>query len=172
MALTLMDLLGVEPSRTGILDDCDRWLVCHVVGKPVAKGRPRARSRGGKVTLYTPDTTLKGEAWVRQCWMDQVGQVLLAGPLEVRLMIHNPIPKSWNLKQQALAHADEVRPVTKPDLDNVGKLALDALNGIAWFDDSQVVRMVTDKRFALPSLGTALWIAVREWEPANRDWLA
>lgn len=137
----------------------------------MAKGRPRARTRGGKVTLYTPDTTIKGEAWVRQCWMDQVGQVLLTGPLEVRLKLHSPIPKSWNQKQQAQAHGDNMRPVTKPDLDNVGKLALDALNGIGWFDDSQVVRIVIDKCFALPSLGAAMWIAVREWEPAHFDWL-
>lgn len=172
MALTLADLLGVEPSRTVLSDDCDRWLICHIPGKPVAKGRPRARNRGGKVHLYTPDTTIKGEAWVRQCWMEQVGQVLLTGPLEVRLMIYNPIPKSWNLKAQAQAHADQARPVTKPDLDNVGKLALDALNGISWLDDSQVVRLVTDKRFAMPSTGTSLWIAVREWQHTDADWLA
>jgi hypothetical protein len=34
------------------------------------------------------------------------------------------------------------------------------------------VRLVTDKRFAMPSLGTSLWIAVREWQHSDRDWLA
>lgn len=170
MALTLVDLLGVEPSRTGFSEDCDRWLMCHIPGKPVAKGRPRARNMGGKVRLYTPETTLKGEAWVRQCWMSQVGQVLLTGPLEVRLLIQNPIPKSF--RASMLPHLHGMRPLTKPDLDNVGKLALDALNGIAWFDDAQVVRMAIDKAYAPLGTGTALWIAVREWVPSAQNWLA
>lgn len=43
---------------------------------------------------------------------------------------------------------DFIRPKTKPDLDNVAKVILDALNGIAYHDDSQVSRLLIEKRYA------------------------
>ena len=35
--------------------------------------------------------------------------------------------------------AGVILPITKPDWDNIGKIVSDALNGIAYRDDSQVV---------------------------------
>lgn len=32
-----------------------------------------------------------------------------------------------------------ISPTKKPDMDNVVKIVLDALNGFAWHDDAQVV---------------------------------
>ena len=172
MAVKLADLLGVEASISRLCED-SAWLLCHIPGKPVAKGRPLARRRQGQIRLLTPEATERGEAWVRQCWLDQVGHSLMTGALEVRLQICSSVPKSYAAKLQVLAAQDEVRPLTKPDLDNVCKLALDALNGIAWLDDAQVVRVVIDKRYALPSAGPALWIAVRPWAKAStlKGWL-
>ena len=171
MPIKLADLLGVEASISRLA--ASDWLMCHVPGKPVAKGRPLARRRHGQIRLLTPEATERGEAWVRQCWLNQCGHVLLTGALEVRLRICTTVPKSYNAVCQALAAQDELRPTVKPDLDNVCKLALDALNGIAWLDDCQVVRTTIDKCFALPSAGPCLWIAVREWKKALtlKDWL-
>ena len=41
----------------------------------------------------------------------------------------------------------------KPDLDNLVKTVLDSLNGLAFDDDSQVIRIEAQKYFAAPSLG-------------------
>jgi Holliday junction resolvase RusA-like endonuclease len=41
--------------------------------------------------------------------------------------------------------AGEILPVVKPDLDNVAKLILDALNGVAWHDDNQIARLTISK---------------------------
>ena len=43
---------------------------------------------------------------------------------------------------------NKVRPTKKPDCDNIAKIVLDALNGIAYYDDSQVVSLVVRKHYA------------------------
>jgi Holliday junction resolvase RusA-like endonuclease len=133
----------------------------YIPGKPFGKQRPRGRKMGKGVQLYTPEKTVTEEAYVRAVVVQKVGSPFLLGPVEVRLMILVPIPKSWSAKKriEALATPDsykwlsgvrvgKVLPVGKPDLDNVAKLVLDALNGILWRDDSQVVSLTIIKQYA------------------------
>ena len=42
----------------------------------------------------------------------------------------------------------KLRPTKKPDLDNIAKIVLDSLNGLAYKDDSQVVSLRIDKFYA------------------------
>jgi Holliday junction resolvase RusA-like endonuclease len=49
-----------------------------------------------------------------------------------------PIAQSWAKKKQASALAGTEPPCVKPDHDNLAK-SLDALNGIVWGDDKQIV---------------------------------
>lgn len=50
-------------------------------------------------------------------------------------------------------------PTKKPDADNVSKIILDALNGLAYHDDSQVVELTVKKKFALyPRVDVVLWL--------------
>lgn len=58
----------------------------------------------------------------------------------VALLVHSfrEIPKSWSDTDKARALAGNIRPTSRPDWDNYGKIT-DALNEVAWKDDSQVV---------------------------------
>lgn len=59
-------------------------------------------------------------------------------------MFSYTVPKSWSK-----AKKESVRYKTsKPDLDNLAKTVLDALNGIAFVDDSQVVDLRLSKVYA------------------------
>lgn len=49
-----------------------------------------------------------------------------------------PIPSSWSVKRTQEALAGQIKHTVKPDWDNLGKGISDALNDIAWKDDSQV----------------------------------
>ena len=52
----------------------------------------------------------------------------------------------------------ELRPTKKPDCDNIAKVILDALNGIAYHDDSQVVELVVHKHYAETTrVNVTLW---------------
>jgi Holliday junction resolvase RusA-like endonuclease len=44
---------------------------------------------------------------------------------------------------------DEIKPTTRPDLDNYAKLTLDALNGIIWTDDSQITELRLGKFYSI-----------------------
>ena len=67
------------------------------------------------------------------------GKAPLDGSLALSVRIYRDMPKSLSKKRRAAAEAELLRPITKPDLDNYVKGIKDALKGICWNDDSQVV---------------------------------
>lgn len=119
-----------------------------VPGAPYGKGRPRASSRGGFVRMYTPAPTLAYEAEIARIAEIARGDwPVLATPMSLRVVAHHPIPVSWSKRKQHLALAGELVP-GKPDLDNVAKAVLDALNGVVYADDKQVIRLVAEKKYS------------------------
>jgi len=121
-------------------------MICFfVAGAPVGKARPRFSKASGRA--FTPQKTANAGAFVKSEALRQVGQPVLVGPLELQLTATAAVPESWSNKKRAAALAGEIKPTGKPDLDNLAKLYADALNGILWKDDSQLVRMALEKRY-------------------------
>lgn len=114
-----------------------------VPGEPVAKGRARAFVRGGRVAHYTPDKTERYEARVATfAQQAMAGARPLEGGVALSVVARFSIPASWSKKRRQAA-MDGLEQVTKrPDLDNVLKAIKDGMSGVAWLDDSQVVRLV------------------------------
>ena len=65
--------------------------------------------------------------------------------LQVEITANFQIPKSKPKNKRVEMLAGQVRPTKKPDCDNIAKTILDALNGIAYHDDSQIVTLVVEK---------------------------
>jgi Holliday junction resolvase RusA-like endonuclease len=84
----------------------------------------------------------------------------------VALLVHafKEIPVSWSKTDKAKAEAGYIVPTSKPDGDNYLKAVQDALNEIAWKDDSQVVDARVIKRY---STEPALRVEVREMVVPN-----
>ncbi len=111
------------------------WVV--VEGKIQGKARPRVVQGHA----FTPRQTMVYENWVRSCYQEQDGRYL-NGPIHATILAYCKIPQSYSKKRiQAILDGTEA-PMKKPDLDNVAKIILDSLNGIAFNDDAQVVFMV------------------------------
>ncbi len=114
-----------------------------IYGPPVAKGRPRHMRNGH---TFTPAKTRQAEDNIRAqaCRYLELlpgGDPIPAGvPIQLTILFCLPIPASWSLKKQRRAEENAILPTTKPDLDNLVKAVKDALNGLFWHDDSQVVR--------------------------------
>ncbi|SFD03358.1 RusA family crossover junction endodeoxyribonuclease [Collimonas sp. OK412] len=120
-----------------------------VDGQPVAKGRPRFARVGKGVKAYTPAKTATYEqqvSWAAKASM--CGASPLAGPVELHVLLYMQIPASYSKVKRARAISGDLRPTSKPDLDNVVKGIKDACNKIVWGDDSQVVRIVASKHYA------------------------
>jgi len=119
-----------------------------VDGPPVGKGRPRASTKGGFVRMYTDAKTLSYEAQIADAASKAMGNnEPLATPIDLRVWVWYRIPKSWPKRTQQEALDGERLPNVKPDLDNVLKAVLDAMNDVVYVDDSQVVNMVAHKRY-------------------------
>ncbi len=120
-----------------------------IPGEPAAKGRPRiGRGPGGRPVAVTPGKTRTREGIIASLAMDAMGgRAPMDGPLHVTVRAILPISRSWPKKRQLAASGGLEHPTKRPDADNLAKLATDALNGIVWHDDSQIVALMAIKEY-------------------------
>lgn len=121
-------------------------------GEAVGKGRPRYSRRGEYVHTYTPKKTKDFEEAIRFEFMASTCEAMPVYDREINLkanvLIGVSIPKSYSKKKRALCRDRVLAPSKKPDIDNVLKSIFDALNGYAFADDVQIVRVVAEKVYA------------------------
>ena len=110
----------------------------EVFGKVRGKGRPRF-TRGGRP--YTPKATRDYERAIREAFENANGRPPepFSGPIAVCIMTYRQLPNS--APKSVISEQD----THKPDIDNVAKIVLDALNGVAWKNDAQVVSLTVSK---------------------------
>ena len=105
----------------------------EIPGKIKGKQRPRF----GNGVVYTSKDTSSYDSWIKSCYLQHAKRIKGNDerPLKVTIEAVFPIPKSYTKKQRL-----EIKyPKRKIDIDNIEKCVLDALNGIAYKDDSQIV---------------------------------
>ncbi len=112
-----------------------------IPGTPQGKGRPRVVSHGKFTKAYTPEQTVAYENLVKVEYELQAERYKFSNGtfLEMRIEAYYPIPKSESKKRRAMMASGELRPIKKPDADNVVKVIADSLNQIAYNDDTQIV---------------------------------
>lgn len=121
-----------------------------VPGQPRGKGRPKFVRATGRA--YTDKKTVNAEGEIVDAW-NRAGAVRLPdGPLELDVTAVLERPQGHWKRDGSLSTAGvrSVWPVKKPDVDNIVKLVMDALNGKAYRDDALVVHSVLWKRWANP----------------------
>jgi Holliday junction resolvase RusA-like endonuclease len=120
-----------------------------VYGEPVGKGRPRFAKRGNFVSTYTPQKTKTYEDEIRMMARAAMGSSEpLETPVTVAIYIRVGIPASYSKQKRKDALAGTIKPTKKPDLDNIAKAFLDAMNEIVYLDDKQVVGLHVTKVYA------------------------
>lgn len=116
-----------------------------IKGQPQGKERPRFRNVGKFVQTYTPKKTKDYEKHIKQSYLEQNGVYWGELPIKVEIKAFYQIHMSWSKKRQNMAIFGGIRPTTKPDTDNIAKAVCDALNGVAFADDKQVVELSISK---------------------------
>ena len=113
-------------------------------GKPQGKGRPRL-SYG---RIKTPDQTVMYENYIKLLYRSSI-KTYFEGPIKLIIKAYYPIAKSDSKKKKEQKLNGDIRPYNiKPDIDNVVKVICDALNEIAYKDDTQIVELGTSKYFS------------------------
>ena len=121
-----------------------------VPGPPKGKARARTvRGRGGQTFSYTPDETVLYENLVKTCYSQNCRFSFQNGEaLDVHIHAFYDIPKSTSKKKREQMLSGDILPTKKPDIDNIAKCILDALNGVAYHDDTQVVLLTIRKSYS------------------------
>lgn len=135
----------------------------EIPGEPCAKQRPRVCKWG----TYTPAKTVAYETLIKELFIISKQQKI-EGALFLMLHAYIGIPKSDSKKIRAMKISGEIMPTKKPDIDNLIKILGDALNGLAYDDDAQIVKIIAVKRYSEnPRL--TVYIAQRRPERVNES---
>ena len=99
---------------------------------------------------YTPDKTVLYENLIRTEYLRQCSGQRFADkePLAMKIRAYYSIPASASKKRQAAMEAGEIRPVKKPDADNIIKVVADSLNQVAYRDDADLVKVELEKFYS------------------------
>lgn len=128
-----------------------------IPGEPQGK----ARARTGKGFAYTPEKTVNYEALIKQIYVFEAlkgkPKGLIEKPVEMAILAFYGIPKSYSKGKLLAAQHNVIRPTKKPDADNIAKIVCDALNNVAYKDDTQVVKLTVEKYYSeLPRVEVGL----------------
>ena len=127
-----------------------------IAGEPKGQPRPRAFARKmGNVHVARFYDSDVADAWKRAVYLgivkaaNKTGWEVTTGPVTVSLRFSMPRPKS-HFGARGLKPSAPLDHFGKPDVDNLCKLILDQATRTerVWRDDSQVVTMHIQKRWA------------------------
>lgn len=134
-----------------------------VPGAPQGKARARTvRDKSGSVHSYTPKSTRDYERNIRESYELYGGKLIPSEtPIEVSVTAVFPVPASYPKKVKQACYGGKQRPLKKPDADNILKSVLDALQGVAYYNDTQVYRVDIEKRYEDAPDCHGLYVQVR-----------
>lgn len=117
--------------------------------KPKGKDRPRFARRGNYVQTYTTKNTKDYEETIKRAFLGQCKGEYdkeYIGPVKIEIWAFFEPPKSYSKKKRI--ELIDMPHLKKCDLDNIVKIVLDSLNGVAWKDDSQIYHIKASKYYA------------------------
>lgn len=116
-------------------------VVFTVPGKPQGKARARTYRNNGITRTVTPEKTVLYENFIKERYLQASKGKFFDKevPVQITVTVRFAPPKNTSNKRYARMIAGKEYPLKKPDIDNVLKVICDALNGVAYHDDSQII---------------------------------
>lgn len=142
------------------MEDCMRTQIIHLAipGEPQGKQRPK----WSRVGTYTPKQTVNYETYIKELFAVKYPDFMpVESALDMELIAYLTIPTSASKKRKALMADLEIRPTKRPDGDNILKAVMDALEGLAYKNDCQIVKAIVEKYY---SNRPGLYIKIYEYE--------
>ena len=122
-----------------------------IPGSPIGQGRPKFSTINGHPKAYDPEKSRNYKAYVRMLATQAIkdsGFERIDGPCVLDIVAYFEVPKSKSKKFKERALGGLERPTKKPDLSNIIKGIEDALNGLAYKDDSSIVYLSVAKVYS------------------------
>ena len=131
----------------------------EVIGKINGKARPRLNMYTGKV--YTPTNTKDYENLIGEYFKIKYHRnEILKGRIKVTIVAYFAVPKSTSKKDRENMLLGNISPTKKPDIDNIVKIVLDALNKYVFEDDNQITKLDVEKVYAEEE---KVYVAIEEY---------
>lgn len=116
----------------------------EIPGPVTGKGRPRINTYTCRA--YTPNKTKEYEELAKQYFLLKYPRYIpLENRVKVSIIAYFKIPKGTNKTNEELMLEGKISPTKKPDIDNIEKIVLDALNKLAFKDDNQITKLDIEK---------------------------
>lgn len=113
-------------------------------------GNPKAqkRHRTGRGFNYDPSESDKGDFKAQA--LEHKPDEPIRTAVELHLVFMYPFQKGWIKKDGNIPVKYICMPRTKrPDLDNLLKFVMDALNGVYWIDDAVIAKVTMEKTYSI-----------------------
>lgn len=148
-------------------------MIFTIPGKPQGKARARTfyNPRLGRSQSITPSNTVLYENLIKQRYLaaeDKKQWLDKRIPLQMRIVAFFEIPRSTSKRDKKKMKQGEILPCKKPDADNIAKVICDALNGIAYTDDTQIVSLCITKEYTEYEPGVL--VSIHEYKLEESEW--
>lgn len=109
-----------------------------------------AISNSNFVHVYSPDAK-EDNLYMRRLIDNDLVELntLIHTPCIVEYNVYQKTPSSFNASDTFLSELGLIRPITKPDWDNIGKKYSDMYNHNVWIDDTLVISGTVNKFYSI-----------------------
>ncbi len=141
------------------------WFTLELAGQVRGMHRPRVSNIGGHARMRTETVDREAMNDINSLWV-QAGSPRLEGAIGITIVAEPARPRDHFTSKGELSKKGQRTPLPcrKPDLDNVAKLVMDALNGRAYRDDVDVVNLGLSRRWSDTGFERTI-VHVREVQP-------
>lgn len=123
-----------------------------VIGNAIPKQSAKFYNAGGFIKSYQKASVTNYANYIRMCFLEKYpehkAEMFAKKELQIHVVEYRAIPTSKTNKFKKLAEEKQIRPITRPDVDNIGKNVKDALNGVCYPDDSLIVKEINEKFYS------------------------
>lgn len=148
----LLSNINLSRSKTDIDKEMNRiksikWKSLSFTINIVPKGTPRPRL--GKHGVFYVKGAAINKSTMKKILSEHDNIPIITTPVKFICKSFFPTPKSMTNAEKVLAELGFIRPISKPDWDNVGKGYCDMLSGLVIQDDALVIRGVSEKYYSI-----------------------
>lgn len=120
-------------------------LIFEILLPPVPQKQTRFIARKGHFTGIDPSKIDKEKIiWQIKPY---IPKELYQGPVQLDLTFYMPIPKGTPKMKTKQMINQLIYPIKRPDIDNLSYIVVNAMKGIIYEDDSQIVDLNLHKRY-------------------------
>ena len=113
----------------------------------VPKATPRPRINKMTQLFYVSGSDVNKKLFHK--FMKENPHEMITTPMRFKTVVYLPTPKTMTESEKILAEMGYIRPISKPDFDNVAKTYADMIQGTLIYDDALIIEGISEKFYSI-----------------------